>query len=197
MNYKIIGSVEVTKSGRRRTLIKWLLYAAILVFSYSLMRSGAFRGWQPVFLLPLPIAVAMRERELPACVFSLFCGLYADCAYGFVFGFSAFWLILCGLLASLLARNLVQPNLFNFLWLTAGTVVLEFSMDYLFRAVLWDLPNRGVLLTDSILPTAAATLLLSPLVYIPVKRIGRRFGEQGGSARYEPDEEEAEEAGEL
>ena len=51
MNYKIIGSVEVTKSGRKRTLIKWVLYAAILVFSYSLMRSGVFRGWQPVFVI--------------------------------------------------------------------------------------------------------------------------------------------------
>lgn len=194
MKYKIIGSVEVTRSGRKRTLIKWLLYAAILVFSYSLMRSGVFRGWQPVFLIPLPIAVAMREQELPSCVFSLLCGLYTDCAYGFVFGFSAFWLIICGLLASLLSRNLVQPNLFNFLWLTAGALLLEFSMDYLFRAVLWDLPSRGVLLTDSILPTAGATLLLSPLVYFPVKGIGRRFGTLGGSQRYEPNEEEAEDS---
>ena len=196
MNYKIIGSVEVTKSGRKRTLIKWVLYAAILVFSYSLMRSGVFRGWQPVFLIPLPIAVAMREQELPSCVFSLLCGLYADCAYGFVFGFSAFWLILCGLLTSLLSRNLVQPNLFNFLWLTAGALFLEFSMDYLFRAVLWDLPSREVLLTDSILPTAGITLLLSPLIYLLVKGIGRRFGILGGPQRYEPSEEEPEELGE-
>lgn len=185
----------MTRSGRKRALVKWLLYTAILVFSYALSRSGAFRGWQPALLVPLSTAVAMREQELPSCIFSFVCGLYADCAFGFVFGFSAFWLILCGLLVSLLSRNLVQPNLFNFLWLTAGAVFLEFSMDYLFYAVLWDLPNREVLLTGSILPTAAATLVCSPAVYFLVKGIGRRFGSLGGPQRYEPDEEEAEEPG--
>lgn len=194
MKYRVMGSVAVTKSGRKRGFIKWLLYGAALVFFYALMRSGAFGSWQPVFLIPLSTAVAIREQELPSSVFALFCGLYIDCAYGFVFGFSAFWLILCGLISSLLARNLVQPNLFNFLWLTACAVLLEFFMDYLFNAVLWDLPSREVLLTDSILPTAAATFVLSPAVYFLVKAVSARFGTAGGTERYEPADEDGEES---
>ncbi len=194
MKYRIMGASSPGNS--KKTAVKWLIYAAALVFSYALLRSGAFGFWQPVFLVPLPIAVAMREQELPACVFSLFCGLYIDCAFGFIFGFSAFWLILVCLVVSLLSRNLVQPNLLNFCWLTACAVLLEFSMDYLFNVAVWDVPHGEVLLLSSILPTAAATFLLSPPVYFLVKAVDRKFGASSSAERYEPPEEEADESDE-
>ncbi|MCM1333825.1 MAG: rod shape-determining protein MreD [Bacteroides sp.] len=196
MKYRVLGNVAVTKSGRKRVIAKWLLYAAALVLFYALMRSGAFRGVQPVLLIPLSTAVAMREQELSSSVFSFFCGLYIDCAYGFVFGFSAFWLILMGVSASLLARNLVQRNFLNFLWLSAAATLVEFFMDYLFYAVVWDLPNREVLLTESILPTVAATVVVSPLVYFLIKAISARFGDESGGERYTPTDGDGDESGE-
>lgn len=195
MKYRVIGNITGSRDERRRAAVKWLLYSAVLVFSYTLSRSGVFGFWQPVFLIPLSVAVAMREEELPSCVFALFCGLYIDCAFGFIFGFSAFLLVLVCLAASLLSRNLVQTNLLNFCWLTTCAALIEFFMDYLFNVAIWDHPNGRIILLESILPTAAATIIFSPPVYLLIKIIYLKFGVPGGSRGYSPPEQENEDAG--
>lgn len=194
MKYRILGKNVKTRHEQKMTAIKWLLYVMCLLVFYTLMRCGIFGAWQPVMLIPLAVAAAMYESELPACIFAVFCGLYVDISYHFLFGFSAFWLLIVCLTVSLLEHNLIRINLLNFLWTTAAAVILEFLMAYLFNVVIWDYTNYGIVFTKSILPTMISTIVVSPAVYFVVRAINAKFGKTNELNRYEPAESEEEDS---
>ena len=197
MKYNISAREELSRTEKRYRLAKWLTYTVLLVFFYVLMRSGVFGAWQPVMLIPLCAAVSMYESELSSCVFALFCGYMTDIACGYIFGFSAVWLMTVCVLSSLLVRNLIRVNLINFCIIAAAAVLTEFSMDYLFNIVIWNVPKGDVILTVSVIPTAIATLVSSPAVFLLVKLVESRLGRDnvsivyydGGSGEEQGDEE--------
>ena len=198
MRYKISPKEELSRAEKRYRLAKWAVFSFMLLFFYVLMRAGIFGLWQPVMLIPLCAAVSMYEDELSSCIFALFCGYMNDIASGYVFGFSAVWLMSVCVVSSLLVRNLIRVNLVNFLIISAAAVVTEFSMYYLFNIVLWNIPKGEVILTASVIPTAAATIVLSPAVYYLVRMIEQRFSPDNVSVVYydentEPDDERRDE----
>lgn len=174
MRYRAAGE-ELSRIEKRYRFAKWCIFALMLLFSYVIMRAGIFGAWQPVLLIPLAAAVAMFEDELSSCIFALFCGLMTDIAFGFVFGFSAVWLMAVCVVSSLLVRNLIRVNMFNFCVVAAAATVTEFAMDYLFNIVIWNIPKGEYILFASILPTAAATFVLSPAVYLLVRTVEQRL----------------------
>lgn len=188
MKYNIIGKNVMSRRERRQNVIKWLLYALCLVVFYTVMRCGIFGFAQPVLLIPLAISAAMLEGELSSSVFAVFCGFYIDISCGYLFGFSALWLLIICLTVSLLCRNLIRANIINFLWITLVADALELSMAYLFHTVIWDYNSYGIVFYKSILPTAISTFVLSPLVYLLVRAIHNRFGGSSELNRYEPTE---------
>lgn len=187
MNYKILNNKTKSKSQLRNSAVKWIIYSACLIFFYALMSSGAFGLWQPVFIIPLAVSVSLYERELSSCVFALFSGYLIDISCRFIFGFSAVWLMVVCLGASLMSRNLIKVNVVNFLWIDIIAAVLHFSMNYLFNVFIWDIPNKEIVLERSIFPSAVSTILLSPLVFIMVRAVDNRFSNTSGLNRYNPD----------
>ena len=171
MKYRISTNKAMTKHEIRRLIIKWVLYFVCLIVFYSIMRSGAFGTWQPFLIIPLAVAVSLHERELSSCVFALFCGYFIDISCGFIFGFSAVWLMLVCVAASILARNLIRVNFLNFMWISFAAVILEFSMDYLFNILLWNKDNKEFILEVLIIPTVISTIVLSPFIYLIIKFI--------------------------
>lgn len=187
MKYRILVNEVFSREEKRRRFIKWLIYASSLLLFYVIMRCGIFDIWQPVLIIPLAVAVAMHETELPAGIFALFCGYMIDIAYAFIFGFSVVWLMPVAIAASLLVRNLIRLNLFNYCVITAAAVLLEFSMDYLFNVAIWNIEGGEIILTSSIIPTAISTFVLSPLIYYFIKLINRKLTATGINSGYTPD----------
>ncbi len=184
MNYRILTSKAKSKTQIRREALKWFLYTICLLMGYALMSSGAFVFWQPFLIIPLAVSVSLFERELSSCVFALFCGYLIDIACHFLFGFSAVWLMIICLFASLLSRNLIRANIINFLWIDFIAVFLEFAMDYLFNVFIWDTKNREILLNKSIIPSAIATMIVSPIIYLLVKCIYNKLGTSSAATPY-------------
>ena len=175
MKYRILTNKLLTKKELRRRIFKWLLYIFCLLFFYMIMRSGAFSAWQPFFIIPLAVAVSMRERELSSCVFALFCGFFIDISCRFIFGFSAIWLMTICIVSSLLSKNLIRVNILNFLWINIVAVILEFSMDYLFNIFLWNIPGGDMVFNIITIPSVVSTVIISPFVYLLVRLIDKKF----------------------
>ena len=188
MRYNISRREELSRTEKRYRAIKWGVLIFTLLFFYVLMRAGIFGVWQPVLLIPLCAAVSMYEDELASCIYALFCGYMIDIASGYVFGFSAVWLMAVCVASSLFVRNLLRVNLFNFCVITIIAVFIEFSMDYLFNVVIWNVPKGEVILLVSIIPTAIATLVLSPAVYYLVRLIESRLRTENGDVIYYGDD---------
>lgn len=192
MKYSIIGKNIMSRRERRQNVIKWLLYALCLVAFYTVMRCGIFGFAQPVLIIPLAVAAAMLEGELPSCIFAVFCGFYIDISCGYLFGFSALWLLMICLTVSLLCRNLIRTNIINFLWITLAAAALELSMAYLFHVVIWDYKSYEIIFSESVLPTGISTFIISPFVYLLVRALHQRFGGSAELNRYEPTEADEE-----
>ena len=192
MKYRLPVRDPLSRAEKRDRIIKWGIFILLMLLFYTLMRVGIFNRWQPMFIIPLIVAVAMFESEIAACVFSLFGGYMIDIACGYLFGFSAVWLMTVGVLASLLVRNLIRVNLVNFMIIDAAAVIAEFSMDYLFNVFIWNIEHSEVIVKVTILPSAISTLIVSPAVYYLVRTVERRLsGENVDVVNYsEPGSEE-------
>lgn len=175
MRFSISSREELSRTEKRYRVIKWATLSLLMTVFYVMMRAGIFGLWQPVFIIPLCAAVSMHEDELSSCIFALFCGFMIDMASGYVFGFSAIWLMTVSVVSSLLVRNLIRVNLINFCIIAAAAVFIEYSMDYLFNILIWNIPKGEVILVSSIIPTAAATMVVSPAVYYLVRSIETRL----------------------
>ena len=159
------------RKKRFRTFMRWFFYSLALLLFYMIMVSGFFRGWQPVLIIPLAVAVAMHERELSASIFGAVCGLVIDVAFGKLFGFSGTWLLPGCLAAALLVSHLIKINLLNFLWVNAAMCAVMATADYFFGYILWDVSNAHYVLVNIIIPANVATVICSPLIYLGVKHI--------------------------
>lgn len=187
MKYRILMNEALTPRQKRRNLLKWLLYSLTLLLLYVVMRAGVFSSWQPVLIIPLAVAVAVNESELSAGIFALFCGYLIDIACGFIFGFSVIWLMPVCVAASLLVKNLIRLNLFNYIVISIAAVFLQFSMDYLFNIVIWNIPGSNIIFSSLILPSAVSTIILSPSMYYIVKYYNRKLSPGGIEEGYTPD----------
>jgi hypothetical protein len=163
------------KRERFRTFMRWFIYSLVLLFFYMLMAGGIFRGWQPILIIPLAIAVAMHERELSASIFGAVCGLVIDIASGNLFGFSGIWLLPGCLAATLLVSHLIKINLLNFLWVNAAVCAIMALTDYFFGYILWNVDNAHLVLINFIIPAHLSAVILSPLIYLTVKRISTKL----------------------
>lgn len=189
MRYNLAPRDELSRTEKRYRIIKWLSFTVLMIVFYVLMRAGVFGLWQPVLIIPLCIASAMYEDELSSCIFALFCGFMIDIASGYVFGFSAIWLMAVSIAASLFVRNLIRVNLFNFCIIAAVAIFIEYSMDYLFNILIWNVPKGDVILKASIIPTAIATMIVSPAVYYLVRLIENKLGSDSSDIIYYDGEE--------
>ena len=101
------------------------------------------------------------------------------------------------LASSLLVRNLIRVNLFNFCAVALTAILLQFSMDYLFNVAIWGIPGGEIIFTASMLPSAASTFILSPAMYYLAGFINKRFGEAtDGNITYNEAHTEEEEGAE-
>ncbi|MCL2693863.1 MAG: hypothetical protein FWE60_02015 [Oscillospiraceae bacterium] len=166
------------RSNGKKPLLRWVCYSLMLLFFFTVMSGGFFRSWQPIFIIPLAIAVAMHEREFGGALFGAVCGLMIDTACGNLFGMSSVWLMPCTLAASLLIMNLMRSNFINHLWMTASACLIMAFMEYFFKYLIWDEPNSGIILRMYIIPSYIWAIMLSPPVYFLVRVTARRFKAQ-------------------
>lgn len=167
------------KPSRRlmlRGFLRWLLYAAVLLFFYLIMCNPLIRGYCPLLLIPLATAVAMREGDLAAGVFGVFCGLMIDMANGVtVTGFTALWLLCACPFISLLSRFLIKVTFLSHFIVNAATTAVMGAMDMLFLHWLWEGSDSVISFTRAVLPAYSGAILFSVPVYCLVKLIGDKL----------------------
>ena len=163
-----------SKTALRLNIIRRLLYSALLLGFYVIMVCGIIRNFQPALLLPLAVAVAMREKETGASVFGAVCGLAFDMAACLLFGFTGVLLMIMCCLTSFLSLNLIKVNIVNHFLLTALACAFIGFMDYFFNYGVWG-GSTEVVLSHAIIPSYVSGLVLAPLVYLLVRKIADRF----------------------
>jgi rod shape-determining protein MreD len=97
--------------------IRWLAYAIEILVCFVLQETPRLIpqlfGARPVLVIPVVLAIAMFETEIPAMLFGLFGGLLVDFGMGTLLGSHAMLLAALCFIISLVAANLIRTNLLS------------------------------------------------------------------------------------
>ncbi len=152
--------------------IRWAIYCALLTASVLLQNSvgGLFEifGARVFLSIPLCIAVAMFEREVPAAVFGAFAGALWDVSSG-VDGFNTFVLMALCAVSSLLISHLMRNNIVTSLVLGAGSIV-AYEIVYIAVSFL-GAGNPIRMIFTFYLPSLVITVVFVPICYYIIKVI--------------------------
>ena len=164
-----------------KTYVSWLVYGLlallILVMQTAPRLFPAVAFARPVPLVPFVVCVALFEGARIGAGLGLIAGLLWD-VYSFrLFGFDALLLMAIGLAVGLLVQWLLRANFLSALLLSAGAILLQAVLEWLFCHVLFQKEELLTWLVKVYLPNAAYTMVLVPLIYwlaLAVARFLRR-----------------------
>ncbi len=176
MNFRIVNLGVTTRKQVIKSVIRWILYALLLVLGFVLQSTLPIYSWQPFFVIAIACAVSFYEGELSGCIFAAFAGFMHDLATGGLFGFTSIWLVPCCMFVTLLVVNLIHRNVINYLWMTAATLVITQLMELLFKHILWRNPNLDIIILQYMLPSVVATIPSAALIYLVVKLLNKKLG---------------------
>ena len=151
---------------------RWAIYCVLIAVSVLLQNStyGLLSFWGArVFLsIPLCIAIAMFEREVPAAVFGVFAGVLWDISSG-VDGFNAIVLMAISSVCSLLISHLMRNNIITSFVLGAGGIAVYELVYFVTRFWGGDNPIRQII--SFYFPSLIITVAFVPLCYIVIKSV--------------------------
>lgn len=181
MKFRILRYSAMTRREIFKSIAKWVLFSLVLLVSYTIEVTMPFASWQPYLTLTTAVAVSFFSEELSGAVFAAFAGMMHDLAMGSLFGFTSIWLMPCCLFVTLLVVNLIHRNILNFLWMNLTAVILVQSAELLFKYIIWRNPEIDVVLINYVLPALIATVILSAPLYLIIRQINKKLGDENNT----------------
>ena len=168
--------ISRTRAAAIRAVLRWVLFSAVLLIFYLFMGNPLIRGFCPLLIIPLATAVAMREGDLAAGIFGVFCGLMIDIANGVtLLGFSSLWLLIACPIISLSTRFWVKANTLSHFVMNLIVCLVMAGMDMLFLHWVWECSQSGISFVRVILPEYGGAVLFSIPIYWLVALIRKKL----------------------
>lgn len=164
-----------SRKATLRVILRWALYSAALLVMFVFLRNPVIRGWCPLAIIPLAVAVAMFEGDLAAGIFGAVCGLMMDIASGTTAGFYAIWLLCACPVISLLSRFWIKVNIASHFVINAAVSVIVAVLDVVFLHWVWEGSQFGISFVSAILPAYGGSILLAAPVYLLVAFIVKKL----------------------
>lgn len=164
-----------SRKATLRVILRWALYSAALLVMFVFLRNPVIRGWCPLAIIPLAVAVAMFEGDLAAGIFGAVCGLMLDIASGTTAGFYAIWLLCACPVISLLSRFWIKVNIASHFVINAAVSVIVAVLDVVFLHWVWEGSQFGISFVSAILPAYGGSILLAAPVYLLVAFIVKKL----------------------
>lgn len=152
--------------------IRWAIFCGLLTVAVLLQNSvgglSEIFGARVFISIPLCVAVAMFEREVPAAIFGAFAGALWDVSGG-ADGFNTLVLMVICAVCSLLISHLMQNNVVTSLVLGVGSVA-AYEIIYI-TVRLWGTGNPIRQIFTFYLPSLALTVIFVPVCYYVIRTI--------------------------
>ncbi len=156
---------------RRAGALRGMAYGAEFLLLYLLQQvPGLFPEIShslPVLLIPAVVTVAFFEKEVPAMVCGLFCGLLMDFGSGSFLGAKALEIAIGGYCVSFLASEFLKTNLLSAVVSTLALGGILSFLQWIFTAFFPGSSESGYLLLYHLLPRTLYTAVFAvPLYYL-------------------------------
>ena len=171
-----LGSRARSRRAMLRVILRWTIYAVIMIVFYLFSCNPIIKGFCPLLLIPLATAVAMHEGDLAAGIFGALCGLLMDMASGgSLVGFYALWLLFACPAISLFSRFMLKVNFVSHFVINAVVSLLIAVLDMLFLHWVWEGTQSVVSFVRVILPSYFGAVLFSIPIYFLITLVGAKL----------------------
>ena len=169
-------------SGRMSAAVRYLAYAMEIAAMYALGNTPNLLpeifGAKPTLLLCVALTAAIFEKEIPAMVIGVACGVLLDLGYSNSIGFFTIALTVVCFIVGYAANNLIVANFPNFLIYSLLSVGGLFMLYFLVRFVLGGVEDCWRYFADHLLSRMALTFLCSIVFYFLNRLIYSLLGEE-------------------
>lgn len=165
------------KKTKFRAIIKWLLISVVIIIANTISITGGATRAKPLLLIPIVICISAGENELVSGIVGSFCGLLLDMSSGKLIGGNAFFLLITGVVTSLIFLHLMRKNLINVTIIIILASVINGLLDLFFYFAMWNYENYSTVFIKRTVPSAVLTIIFSPIIYFIIKYITSKFAE--------------------
>ncbi|MGN0706978.1 MAG: rod shape-determining protein MreD [Faecalibacterium sp.] len=170
--------MESRRKRNRTQFLKWGCYALLLLLCTVLQTTPGllqFGQAKPLFLLPLCLAVAVKEGEFAGALFGAVCGLMWDYTAGRTVGMLALELLILCFVISVAVQLYLKSAPANFALLCGAAALLILSCDFMFFYWMPGYSGAAWRYMTFVLPCAALTVPVSLPLFWAVRRIHQEF----------------------
>ncbi len=162
------------------SFFRYLAYAMEIVLLYVLGTTPDLLpqlfGAKPTLLLCVALTAAIFEREIPAMVIGLVCGVLIDLGYSNSIGLFTITLTVVCFIVGYAANNLIRATFLNFLLYAFVAVGGIFMLYFLIRVVWAGVDNYWDYFMNHLLSRMVQTFVLSIPIYFVNKFIYHTLG---------------------
>lgn len=167
--------------GRANAFFRYLTYAMEIIVVYALVNTPNLLpelfGAKPALLLCVALTAAIFEREIPAMVVGIACGVLIDLGYSNSIGLFSISLTIICFIVGYAANNLIVANLRNFTLYALVTVGGLFMLYFLFFFVWGGVEYRWTYFTHHLASRMVQTFLFSYIFYYLNRLVYHLLGE--------------------
>ena len=169
-------------TGRANAFFRYLAYAMEIVVVYALGNTPNLMpelfGAKPTLLLCVALTAALYEREIPAMVIGIVCGVLIDLGYSDGIGVFTIALTIICFIVGYAANNLIVATFRNFILYALAAVGGLYLLYFLFHFTAQGIPDRWLYFLRHLLSRMIQTFLWSILFYFLNRLIYRLLGEE-------------------
>lgn len=158
---------------------KYFSYSLLVILLYVLQATPNLMpelfGSKPLLLLPLALAVASVENEVPSMIFGAVCGGLTDLAYGGGIGFFAIILTLLCFFEAFVFHTYFVPNIITATVYALGSTVLSTVLYFLIFKVFSGVEDWQILFVNHYISRIIYTFVMFIPICILVRFLHKSF----------------------
>ena len=165
-------------------MIRYFLYATGIFIFYVIERVPEslvyfFTGTRPLYLLPLVLVICVLENKKAGFMFCVLAGILMDLDCSYKLGFFTIILPFLSILLNVIFEKLITANFFSVNFFIFISVVLIFTLEFLFFCVFKSHKELAFEFTSFYVPKIGCTSLTIPVFYLFNKTIFMFFTKKG------------------
>lgn len=158
---------------------RYLIYALVLllahIFQNTLRIFPEIGSVRPILLISAAVCIAMFEGEVVGALAGLAAGALWDTVTDASDGYNAMYLMIACAVCGTLLRIFLRNNIVTYIIMNT-VITLFYSMTYvLVFVIVRGIDGAGYLYLRYYLPMALYSLLLTPLWYMLIRAVNRKF----------------------
>lgn len=158
---------------------RYVAYAVILLLAHILQNSlpifPEILAVRPVLLISAAVCMSMFEGELVGAIAGLVAGALWDTVTATADGYNAFYLMVACAVCGVMLRIFMRNNIVTYIMMNTGVTMVYFLTYVLFFITARGIDGGTEMLLRYYLPMSIYSLLLTPLWYVIIRAVNRKF----------------------